>query len=177
MSALTCECCQEPCDEREPWALALDGEAAHHSCLRDHGVVGTLVDARCEQNTVKKSCCMGCGVAVCPRCAAPLVATFAFSYTEWYCLDCGNKLGWWMEDREPATPELVAKAAAYKQEWLSYEERLLTGGSMMRDCPKCSNNEPHLRHATDAEVEAHANALAELEMRRLSGAAAGGSET
>ena len=104
-------------------------------------------------------------VAVCPNCSAPLVATFAFSFAEWYCLDCGNKVGWWMEDRADATPERLAQADAYKQEWLNYAPHLLTGGTMLADCPKCSGSEPHIRHASSEEKERNENALQELALR------------
>lgn len=98
-------------------------------------------------------------IAMC-RCGVPLVATFAFARYEFYCLDCGDHLGWLEPGAADETPELVADMDARKAEWVENAGRkLLVHGAWNGDCDRCRlGGESHVQHATDAEREADAAA-------------------
>lgn len=58
-------------------------------------------------------------IACCPRCSepTPLIGTIAFYRAEFYCLDCGARVGFLSPRVGEPTPELQAKLAAYEAEW------------------------------------------------------------
>lgn len=99
-------------------------------------------------------------IAMCRRCAVPLVCTMAFSKFEFYCLDCGDKLGWMSPDGADETPELLADMHAREAEWKeSAGGKLLIVGAWHKDCDQCrlgDNGATHIQHATDEEIAADA---------------------
>ena len=105
-------------------------------------------------------------MALCPACEAPLIATFAFSKAEFYCLECGGHYGWLAPTPGEPSPELDARYEALRSEWEQLGgPNLLGGGAMLKSCATCSTGEPHLQHATKAEREAHEAALHALAAR------------
>ena len=108
-------------------------------------------------------------VACCPRCEepTPLIATMAFSGAEFYCLECGGRFGFLSPRGVEPTPELVARSEALTAEWDEHAGRkLLTSGAWHRDCEACApRREPHTDHATDAEKDAHDEAMVWLAER------------
>ena len=111
-------------------------------------------------------------LATCPRCSAPLIATFAFAKYEFYCLDCGNHLGFFGPRAAEPTPELDARYEGYLAEWQEHAgSRLLVVGARHRGCAECEGGQYHLDHATDAEREADRAARAWLAERRTRAAA------
>lgn len=113
-------------------------------------------------------------VAMCRRCAVPLVCTMAFSKYEFYCLDCGAKLGWLEPDSADETPELLADMEERKEEWSENAGRkLLVHGAWHKDCEQCrlgDGSATHILHATEDEIAADAAARTWI-TARLVGAA------
>ena|SRR5438105_3982592 len=100
-------------------------------------------------------------MAVCPRDGAPLIPTMVFRGAEFYCLDCGARLGYLSPTPAEATPELEARYDALKAEWDEHAgQKLLTDGAWLDACEKCRpGGEPHSAHATSDERAAHDNAI------------------
>lgn len=97
--------------------------------------------------------------AMCPRCAVPVVCTFAFRRAEFYCLDCGRCLGWLDPDSAATTPALLADSEARAREFEENAGRhLIVSGSRLDSCEKCKAGEDHPLHVTEAEKVADATA-------------------
>lgn len=113
------------------------------------------------------ACCPYCFVSRDGGPLVPLICTFAFSGSEFYCLDCGGCFGWLEPHGAESTPELDARYEELEAEWNEHAGRkLIGGGAMFTDCAACkAANEPHMRHATEAEKQTHRNALAWLTAR------------
>lgn len=108
--------------------------------------------------------------AICskPRCdGAPLVPTFAWSGSEFICLECGELYAWLDPEGADATVELHERYDALLAEWRAdFGPHLIGGGAMLGGCDACrERGEPHWNHATDEEKAAHRDALARLEER------------
>jgi hypothetical protein len=107
-------------------------------------------------------------MATCPHDGAPLIATCAFRKAEFYCLECGARLGFLSPAPAQATPELNERYEALQAEWDQHAGAALLGdGAWHRDCPKCEVGvgEPHRAHASAEELAAHEAAIAWLEQR------------
>lgn len=97
------------------------------------------------------------------RCGEPLVSTFAFSKKEFICVRCGSLYELLQPQGADETPELLARMEELRAEWEPIGAALLGGGLMLTSCAECSRTgEPHLDHATAAEVAAHEAALARV---------------
>jgi hypothetical protein len=108
-------------------------------------------------------------LAVCPGCGAPLIPTMTFPGAEFYCLECGRKLGMFSPDGVDETPERMARYEALKAEWDEHAEgKLLIPRSWKDGCPNCQLGNVqrfHVDHATDAERAAHEAAMEWLRER------------
>jgi hypothetical protein len=104
-------------------------------------------------------------VALCPRCSAVLVMTFAFRKKEFYCLDCGGRWEFLAPLAADETPELDAKVEATMAEFKALAAGLIGDGVQLRTCPACKGTEPHAWHATPAEREADEQARVRLRER------------
>lgn len=106
-------------------------------------------------------------MAVCPRDGAPLISTILFPKAEFYCLECGARLGWLDPAAAKPTSELDARYEALKAEWDEHAApRLRVLRVWFRDCEECMKHGPyHEAHATEAEREAHDAAMAWLRER------------
>lgn len=109
-------------------------------------------------------------MAGCPGCRAPLIATFAFSGSEFYCLECGQRVTF-LGPVSLNAAEHQERYDALKAEWDEHVVgKLLVHGGIHRDCERCQAREDydHLAHATDEELAAHEAALAWLTERAAS---------
>jgi hypothetical protein len=105
-------------------------------------------------------------MALCPDCDAPLIATFAFSGYEFYCLECGRKVTFFGPKPAEPSAELDAQYAELKAEWDEHVgAKLVARGSRLTDCPLCRGGEDHSVHATQEEWAAHKATLAWLHER------------
>ncbi len=103
-------------------------------------------------------------------CGAPLLWTFAFRATEFYCLDCGRRYGMFGVDRVPATtPGLAARLAEATAIFEPLAAALVVRGSrLLGSCAACDAGEEHAKHATAEEWAADRAArdrLTELALR------------
>lgn len=108
-------------------------------------------------------------MACCPRCRVPVVPTFAFRGAEFYCLDCGAKLGWLEPLARTVTPELQTDYDERLAEWREHAgNHLITTGMWHKDCDRCDDGRgsQHHEHATGDEWEAHGRALKWIASRR-----------
>lgn len=91
-------------------------------------------------------------IACCPRDGAPLISTMAFRKAEFYCLDCGGRIGFMSPRGKDETEENLAVMNAYQKEWDdNVDGKLIIEG----------------RSGTDEEQAAHDRAMAWLEQRKL----------
>lgn len=93
-------------------------------------------------------------MACCPSCETPLISTMAFPGAEFYCLECGNHVGYVMPLGKEETPEILAAYEALKAEWDEHiAGKLIAPGSWRIGCPSCESGtrEQHSLHATEAE--------------------------
>jgi hypothetical protein len=119
-------------------------------------------------------------MALCPDCVTPLIATIAFSGAEFYCLDCGARLGFLNTRAANRTTALVEDRAVRQAEWDAHVAGdLLVEGGWHDDCEECgarplprsvqrilgSADAGHAAHATPAELAAHDRAMAWLRDR------------
>ena len=106
-------------------------------------------------------------MATCPRDGAPLIATMAFRKAEFYCLECGARLGFLSPRPAAPTPELDARYEALKAEWDEHARHAVLIHGWYENCDKCKAglSEYHPAHATAEELAAHEAALAWLKQR------------
>lgn len=106
-------------------------------------------------------------MATCPRDGAPLIATLVFRKAEFYCLECGARLGFLSPRAAEPTPELNARYEALQAEWDEHAgSKLNVGQWWLERCEQCKpGGEYHAEHATDEERAAHEAALTWLRER------------
>jgi hypothetical protein len=111
------------------------------------------------------ACCPPCWQARAER--VPLISTFAFSFAEFYCLECGGRFGWLEPIGFEVTDELQAHHDRLRAEWDEHAgHKILTVGARHHECEKCMvGGEDHTEHATDDDRAAHEQALAWLAER------------
>jgi hypothetical protein len=115
-------------------------------------------------------------MAGCPGCGAPLVLTFAFSGSEFYCVECGRHVTFFGPVKLNAS-EHQERYDALRAEWDEHVggQKLLSRGGRHADCPRCVAGEDydHGAHATETEHAAHQSALTWMK-QRASGGSHGG---
>jgi hypothetical protein len=106
-------------------------------------------------------------MACCTRCEEPLISTMAFSRYEFYCLCCGNLLGFVEPDGKDETPEILARYEGLKAEWDEHAAGIMPEGRFgLADCEKCSPGAyDHRDHATGEEIAADVAAREWLKAR------------
>lgn len=105
-------------------------------------------------------------IVVC-RCGAPLIATFVFSYREWYCLECGRSYEFFDDFRRvPVTDELEAERERLIAEFVEIADPIIVSASRRVDCERCKAGSDHATHATPEEVAASKAAWERLRERR-----------
>ena len=96
-------------------------------------------------------------IRVCDHCKTPLIWTFAFDYSERYCLNCGSKGGMLGTGEDvPATRELKFKKKLVDKIWGTiYGRKGLVPVSCQRgNCKKCeTSNERHYNHMPKSQKE------------------------
>lgn len=97
--------------------------------------------------------------ALCPRCGAPLIGTFAWSKFEFYCLECAGHYDW-LEPVEGDSATHAEQLAALTAEWEEHAGRkLLAPHAWHTGCEQCAPRvEPHIAHATPLEILEDSNA-------------------
>ena len=100
-------------------------------------------------------------IATCIYCASPLVPTFAFGGSEWYCMECRRALPYMQSHMVPQTPELEREAAGLRAQFRDIAKDCIPYGSRLKGCGKCAG-EDHLEHATEEEIAASEAAYAKL---------------
>lgn len=87
-------------------------------------------------------------IIVCRGCGTPLVFTFAFAYSEYYCMGCGGTTGMMGGgERVEATPELKARQVVIDDLWKAIYKSFLTRSNYgKKNCKKCTgtNHRDHL---------------------------------
>lgn len=88
-------------------------------------------------------------------CGTPLIWTFAFAYSERYCLNCGQPTPMFDGNNDvPLTKELQLKKKLVEVMWkVIYNKYLPKGNFQQGDCKKCVGNAYHNNHLTKGEVE------------------------
>ena len=93
------------------------------------------------------------GITVCPHCGEPMIYTFAFSGSEYYCLMCGYDCGLFGGKIVEATKELKYKKKLYEKIFTVINKDLIPVGAYNPKCKKCKDmKETHLEHATEKEL-------------------------
>ena len=93
------------------------------------------------------------GITVCPCCGEPMIYTFAFSGSEYYCLMCGYDCGLFCGKIVKATKELKYKKKLYEKIFTVVDKDLIPVGAYIHNCKKCREmKETHLEHATEKEL-------------------------
>lgn len=102
-------------------------------------------------------------IAVCPGCGNPLIMTLHFARAEFFCMKCKATHGFLYEKYVNETPELKAKLKADTKEFNTFANDLYLGGEKIKGCVKCEHdNEPHLRHLTEEELDRCKKARAKI---------------
>ena len=101
-------------------------------------------------------------IAVC--CGTPLVWTFMFSGSEWYCRKCRQSWPMFSVRSVDATPELVEERERNTEWFREIAKDCIPDCSWKKDCPQCKGhgNGYHLEHATDDERRLSAGAYRKL---------------
>lgn len=106
-------------------------------------------------------------ITVCNTHETPLIWTFKFPGAEWFCM-AGNHAGGMLGTghKVEATPQLLGIQAEQRAIWDRVSPKIAIGRFWLRDCDKCTtvNDEYHLKHMTDKEKQASADALKKLEV-------------
>ena len=91
-------------------------------------------------------------IAVC--CGTPLIWTFMFSGSEWYCRKCASAYPMMNADREECT-EALFEAKETNDAWFRETTKdCIPPSARRRDCAECDAGAGyHLGHATDEEKE------------------------
>jgi len=96
-------------------------------------------------------------IRVCDHCETPLIWTFAFSYCERFCLNCGAMGGMMGTGKDiPATRDLIFKQKLVDAIWkIIYGRKgMMPSGLFGRsNCEKCRDSHNHRSHASKAELE------------------------
>lgn len=100
-------------------------------------------------------------IAVC--CGTPLIWTFMFSGSEWFCRECKRAIPMMNADRVESTPELEAAREQNEQWFREIAKDCIPRGGRLRDCDKCSAGETHLEHASDEDKQRSREAYAKLQ--------------
>lgn len=116
-------------------------------------------------------------LALCPRCEEPLISTFAFPGSEFFCICCGAKVTFLGPKRgDGDDPKLQARYEELEAEWdENVGSKLMPRGEFWQTtCEQCGGEHGprpaggHHAHATDAEREADKRARAWLKERTSS---------
>lgn len=96
-------------------------------------------------------------IAMCPaHPEEPLVSTFHWRGKEFVCLKCGRLYAWLDPVAKNETPKRIERMEARKAEWVEHASDLITVGSRLTSCERCSElHEDHNLHATEEEWAAH----------------------
>ena len=108
-------------------------------------------------------------ITVCTRCKIPLIWTFLWPSSEYYCINCAGHWGMMSAgNRVDLTPELKAQNEVILRVWESLRFNLLCRGSFIRlNCKKCTGSFTHRDHLTKAEISK--DKLATSMMKKLIG--------
>jgi len=94
-------------------------------------------------------------MACCTRCGEPLIPTMDWSFYEFYCLCCGNHLGFVEPRGKDETPELLARYEELEAEWKEHAAGIIPQGQFgLKSCEQCDGRTNHRDHITDEEIEA-----------------------
>lgn len=92
-------------------------------------------------------------IAICPSCGEPMIWTFAFSGSEYYCLMCGYNCGMFGAKKIKETKKLKYQQKLYKRIFREIYKDLIPSGAYFKKCEKCKDmKEYHLAHATELEL-------------------------
>lgn len=104
-------------------------------------------------------------IMVCNQHETPLIWTFTFPYSEYFCM-YGNHSGGMLGTghKVELTPKLKKLKTLYNRRWGQLKKYIVVGRFFRGDCPKCANfKEEHNYHLTDDEKRRSVMALAKLE--------------
>lgn len=92
-------------------------------------------------------------ITICPHCGEPMIWTFAFSGSEYYCLMCGYNCGMFGGKRQKETKELKYKQNLYRKIFKVISKDLIPSGAYLKKCDRCNSmQEHHIAHATKNEL-------------------------
>lgn len=92
-------------------------------------------------------------ITICPNCGEPMIWTFAFSGSEYYCLMCGYSCGIFGAKKVEETKKLKYQQKLYKRIFREINKDLIPVGAYFKKCEKCKSfEESHLNHATELEL-------------------------
>lgn len=94
-------------------------------------------------------------IAVCPHCEEPMVWTFIYRGSEWYCVACGRSYGMLSARRVEYDKKLALKSREYKRIFRTVSKNILVPGAWYDKCKKCEVNRGpyHIQHATEEEKQ------------------------
>lgn len=90
-------------------------------------------------------------MAVC--CGEPLIWTFCFSSSEWYCRVCKQDFPMFNVERKTTTQELEKKKIENEAWFHDISKDYIPYRAFKKDCTLCNSTEPHWNHATEEEKE------------------------
>lgn len=96
-------------------------------------------------------------VRVCEYCLKPILWTFAFVGSEYYCPLCGRTGDMFWGSNVEATPRLLRLRRSLAIKFGQIRPHLYMGGERKKDCDKCfpkkGDGECHVLHLTEKETK------------------------
>lgn len=99
-------------------------------------------------------------IAMC--CGTPMVKTFVFPGSEWYCPVCGDNVPFLNPTTVEPTEELIAQAKANREAFAKASSACIPNGARLEGCKQCEAGENHNYHCTEEERQASHEAYAAL---------------
>lgn len=91
-------------------------------------------------------------IAICPHCGEPVIFTYLYPQSEYYCLMCGRSYGIFGCERTSITLELKYKKQVYEAVFKAIYKYIVVPRSWKNNCEKCNPmGEYHTEHASDKE--------------------------
>lgn len=92
-------------------------------------------------------------IAVCSHCGEPMISTFAFPGSEYYCLICGSTYGMFSAKTIKSTKELIYRQKLYNKIFKVIYKDIIPMGAYLNNCKKCDcMKETHINYASDVEI-------------------------
>lgn len=101
-------------------------------------------------------------IPVCKCCNEPLIWTFIFPGSEYFCRECKTTFGMFGNyDLVKKTPGLLKRKEENDKWFNEIANPILPPGCYLSECEQCKN-EPHRNHATKKEIKASDDAFKKL---------------